>query len=68
MKPQPTIWKAYNPLTRHYEEIDPDEAELLPGQTMLRMFWCQSAGRYLTVPGASLYAIDADSNLVLLAD
>ena len=45
----PRILVAYNPTTRQWERIYP-ESELLPGEEPITMYWCQSAGRYVTIP------------------
>ena len=52
-------WVAFNPLSRRYEEVCP-ESELMPGETIIRMCYHRSAGRYVTIPGASLYKVDED--------
>lgn len=59
------IWKMFNETARGYEEIDLDEAELLPGQTVMRLFWCESAQRYVTIPGASQYVVNKDGDVEL---
>jgi hypothetical protein len=62
-----TKYVAFNPQTRKHEEIDPELAELVPGETVIRMFYCRSAQKFVTVPGASLYVVNADGDLVLEA-
>jgi hypothetical protein len=59
------IWTMYNTETRRHEEIDLEDAELMPGETVVQLFWCQRAGRYVTVPGASLYRVQADGTLAM---
>ena len=63
-----TIWTMYNTETRRHEQIDLDDAELMPGETVVQMFWNQRAGHYVTVPGASLYAVQGGSTLALIRD
>jgi ketosteroid isomerase-like protein len=60
-----TIWTMYNTETRRHEVVHLNEAELLPGETVVQMFWCESGKRYVTVPGASLYTVQADGTLAL---
>jgi hypothetical protein len=59
------IYKAFNPLTRRMETIYPDEAEILEGEVLIKMYWCEAIAKYCTVPGASLYRVTADGNLEL---
>lgn len=63
-----TIWTMYNTESHHHEVVDLDNAEMLPGKTVVRQFWCQSIGRYVTVPGASLYTVQTDFTLALTRD
>lgn len=44
----PTKTFAFNPITRRYEEVDP-ESETGDDQ-VITMYWCQAAGRYVTIP------------------
>lgn len=60
-----TKFQMYNDLTRRYEDIDLDDAEILPGQTVVKLYWLNSAQTYATVPGASLYRMNANFELVL---
>lgn len=59
------MFKAYNEITRQYETIDPDEAELFPGQSVIRLFWCKAIEKFVTVPGASLYTVNASGEFEL---
>lgn len=59
------IYKAYNAITRKMETINLDEAEIVPGMRIVKMFWCQSANTYVSVPGASLFVVDANLQLVI---
>jgi len=63
-----TKWVAHNEITRKYEEIDPDEAELFPGKTILKKYWCASVERFVTIPGASLYIVTHDGSLALVSE
>ena len=56
-------YRTYNPQTRKYESIDIDEAELIPGMTLIAMYWSLYANKWVTVPGASLYIVNNDLNL-----
>ena len=61
-----TIYKMHNPITRKYEVIDLDEAELAPGETVMKFYCDNFTGRYVTVPGASLYRVNSDLQLELI--
>ncbi len=39
---------AHNPLTRRWERVWPESE--LGGQEPTTLFWCRSAGRYVTIP------------------
>lgn len=39
---------AFNPATRRYEDVYPESE--LAGEQVITMYWCQSAGMYMTVP------------------
>lgn len=60
------IFKAFNETTRKYEVIDLNEAELVPGQKVLKMFWCNTAERFVTVPGASIFQVNNNLDLELV--
>lgn len=61
------IWTAYSETTRKFEQVDLDEAELVPGQKLLIKFWVPSDQKFVTVPGASLYTVTGNGDLVLEA-
>lgn len=63
-----TIYKVHNPITRKYEVIDLDEAELAPGETVVKMHRDNFSGRYVTIPGASLFKVTADLQLEPIND
>ncbi len=44
-----TIEVAWNPYTRRFEPIYP-ESEGYDEVNRIEMFWCRSAGRYVTIP------------------
>ncbi len=58
------IWKACNEITRKMEEIDIEVSELYEGQSVYQMFWCESAQRYVSIPGATLHTVK-DGDVVL---
>jgi len=63
-----TRFVMFNEQTRKHEEIDVDEAELLPGQTLVQEFvgiTPSGAPAWMTVPGASLYIVTDSLNLAL---
>lgn len=59
-----TKWIARNPLTRKYETIDIETAELLPGQTALKVYWMNATRTWATIPGDCIYRMSADYQLV----
>jgi hypothetical protein len=62
------IYKMFNETTRKHEEIDLNEAELLPGQIVVKMFFVASDSRYVTIPGASLFTVTETLDLELVAE
>lgn len=51
------IYKAFNAVTRKYEEVDIDLGEFMEGDRVVKMFWCNSAKKYVTIPGCSLIVL-----------
>lgn len=49
---------AYNPTTRRMEQVDP-ESEVRVEELSAR-FWCESAQRYVSVPGVEAADVYAD--------
>jgi len=48
-RPMPaTKTVAFNPISRRFEEVWPESET--GDDTVITMYWCQSAGRYVTVP------------------
>lgn len=62
------IFKMFNETTRKMETIEVEDAELLPGQKVIKMFFCNLAGRYVTVPGASIFQVNSNLELELTND
>lgn len=60
------LFKMFNETTRKYEVIDLDEAELLPGQTVVKFFYVPSDDKFVTVPGASLFTVTESLGLELI--
>jgi hypothetical protein len=56
------LWSAVNPITGIRELIDP-EGELIPGETIIKLYYCKRLDGYVTVPGASLFRVTADHTL-----
>ena len=54
------LWSAVNPLTGNREIIDP-ESELVSGETIIKLYYCKQLDGYVTIPGASLFKVAADS-------
>jgi hypothetical protein len=53
------LWTAVNPLTRKREIVDP-EGEFIPGETIIKLYYCKRLDGYVTIPGASLFQVAAD--------
>jgi hypothetical protein len=53
------IWSAVSPASGKREMIDP-EGELIPGETIIKRYWCKRLDGYVSVPGASLFRVAAD--------
>jgi hypothetical protein len=48
-QPQPATKKvAYNPITRRYETVNPEDETT--GSKIITLYWCRSLGKYVTVP------------------
>jgi hypothetical protein len=47
------------PLTRKREIVDP-EGELLPGETVIKLYYCKRLDGYVTIPGISLFRVAED--------
>jgi len=53
------LWSAISPLTGKREIIDP-EGELIPGETIVKLYYCKRLDGYVTVLGASLFKVALD--------
>lgn len=62
------VYKAFNPDTRRYEEVDPLLGEFFPGDRIVRMSWCNSAETYVTIPGSSVFVLNSNHEWVLDKD
>ena len=56
------LWTAVNALTGKRELVDP-EGELIPGETIIKFFYCKRLDGYVTIPGASLFRVATDYTL-----
>jgi hypothetical protein len=56
------LWSAVNTLTGKQELVDP-EGELIPGETIIKFFYCKRLDGYVTIPGASLFRVATDYTL-----
>ena len=55
------LWTAVNPATGKREIIDP-EGEFIPGETIVKLYYCKRLDGYVTIPGASLFKVRADTH------
>ena len=62
------IYKAFNPITRKMETIYLFEAEIVEGLKLIKMYWCEAIGKYVTIPGDALFRINVDLDLEHCAD
>ena len=53
------MWTAINPSTGNREIVDP-EGEFIPGEIIVKLYYCKRLDGYVTVPGASLFQVRAD--------
>jgi len=58
----PELWSAINPVTNKREIID-QEAELIPGETIVKLYYCKRLDGYVTIPGDSLFKVNSDGFL-----
>jgi hypothetical protein len=59
------LWTAVNPLTGKRGLVDP-ESELIPGETIVKLYYNKRLDGYVTIPGASVFKVTADYTLVSL--
>jgi hypothetical protein len=57
------LWSAVNPLTGKRELVDP-EGGLIPGETIIKLYYCKRLDGYVTIPGVSLLKVTDDYTLV----
>lgn len=62
------IYKTYDPTIRRHTQIWPDESEMVPGMILIKMFYCPSAGGYVSIPGASLFRVNDRFELEAIND
>jgi hypothetical protein len=53
------LWTAVNPLTGKREVVDP-EGEFVPGEIIVKLYYCKRLDGYVTIPAASLFKVAAD--------
>ena len=58
-------FQMLNDKSRKWEDVDIDVAEILPGQTVMKVFWLNSIRRYVTIPGDCIYRMNENFELVL---
>ena len=46
--PPPTKHVAFNPITRRYETVNPEDETT--GTQVITMYWSKSLGKYVTIP------------------
>jgi hypothetical protein len=61
------LWSVVDPLTGKRELIDP-EGELIPDETIIKLYYCKRLDGYVTIPGASLFKVAADSYTLVAVD
>ena len=49
------------------EILDP-EGEFIPGETIIKLYYCKRLDDYVTIPGASLFKVAADGCTLETAD
>jgi hypothetical protein len=68
MKPAKEIYKVFNPTLRRYETIDLEAIEHFEGMTLIKMYFCNTIGKYVTIPGDALYRVNVNLELEHCAD
>ena len=53
------LWTAINPSTGKRQIVDP-EGEFIPGETIVKLYYCKRLDGYVTIPGASLFKVAPD--------
>ena len=53
------LWTAVNPVSGKWEIIDP-EGELIPGESIVKLYYCKRLDGYVTIPGASIFKVSLD--------
>jgi hypothetical protein len=61
------LWSAVNPASGKRELVDP-EGEFIPGEKIVKLYYCKHLDAYVTVPGASLFKVAADGCALEAAD
>ena len=61
------LWAAMNPSTGKREIIDP-EGELIPGETIVKLYYCKRLDGYVTIPGASIFKVSLTGDSLQPAD
>jgi hypothetical protein len=57
------LWTAVNPITGKRELVDP-EGQFIPGETIMKLYYCKRLDGYVTIPGVSLFKVAEDYTLV----
>jgi hypothetical protein len=57
------LWSAVNPATGKRELVDPG-GELIPGERIIKLYYCKRLDSYVTIPGASLFRVAMDYTLI----
>ena len=53
------LWSAVNPASGKRELIHPED-EFIPGETIIKLYYCKRLDGYVTVPGVSLFKVASD--------
>ena len=61
------LWTAVNRATGKREIIDP-EAELITGETIVKLYYCKRLDGYVTIPGASIFTVSLTGYSLQAAD
>jgi hypothetical protein len=52
-----------NPATGKREVVDP-EGEFVAGETIIKLYYCKRLDGYVTIPGASVFKVRADTRML----
>lgn len=66
-QPPPKVkFQRRNPVTRKYEDVS--DEDIKPGQHVMKLYWVEEFGKYVTIPGDCLFVMGDDLRLRCIDD